>query len=179
MSKRFLFSTKANLATQSVLKGLSQARLATVITYALVITEDDRVAALLEQLDTAEQIVGAEAEKPAIRAPNTTEAIIATPARTKITHAISKERIECSSCHRMVVKMAMTKKGICKNCNRRQIEAAKSQAEVKSQAVEKSSGQWTSAMPQSDGHHQEHLAELQIRPKEKINLNKLSGKRLG
>jgi len=34
-------------------------------------------------------------------------------------------------------------------------------------------------MPQSDGHHQEHLAELQIRPKEKINLAKLSGKRLG
>src|SRR3989304_481927 len=65
MSKRFLFSTKANLATQSVLKGLSQARLAMVITYALVITEDDRVAALLEQLDTAEEIVGLEAVKDA------------------------------------------------------------------------------------------------------------------
>src|SRR3972149_6485693 len=127
MSKRFLFSTKANLATQSVLKGLSQARLATVITYALVITEDNRVAALLEQLDTAEQIVGAEAEKPAIRAPNTTEATIATPARTKITHAISKERIECSPRQKLVVKRGHQLDGRRMGFFLRLIEAAKSQ----------------------------------------------------
>lgn len=166
--KRYLFSTKANLATQSGLKGLAQAHLVTAASCIVVITDDDQVAALLDKLDTAERIETAGDQVLAAA-----RAIDKQPKGRKPRKPYSGPLVECPKCHEKKAPFSMTKAGICKVCHMRELKAAKSQTKEKSQ------GQWTSGMPQSDGHHEEYLAELQARPKKKIDLSKLSGVKVG
>ena len=191
MSRRFLFSMKAPPRVQDALKSLAAADMVICASAIVVVTDDDAVAALLDKLDTAERIVGAEdleheshesqRKLRKERDGGSDAAVFETKGKKdKRQYKYTGPIVECPKCHNKVSKMFMLKDGNqCKICSMKAKKLAKSQAAVKSQADEKPDGQWTSAMPQSDGHHQEHLAELQIRPKEKINLDKLSGVRLG
>ena len=174
MSKRFLFSMKAGLAAESVLKGLAAAHMITATSCIVVCTDDDAVAALLSKLETSEQIDGI-----IHKALNTARAELNIPemrnsllGKQEKRHYKSGPMVECKICHKTKPAAQICKTGECKPC--------KMQANrlIKSQKSKKSQGQWTSTMPQSDGHHQEHLAELQARPKEKIDLTKLAGRKL-
>jgi hypothetical protein len=174
MSKRFLFSMNAGFATQSVLKVLASARMITATSCIVVCTDDELVAALLAKLETSERI------ETAVESVSATGSIadvhiqfpVATPKVRKSRQPYNGPLVECPKCHKKKAPFHITKTGICKVCHMRELKSAKSQR------PEKSQGQWTSAMPQSDGHHQDHLADLQARPKEKINLTKLAGKKI-
>jgi hypothetical protein len=77
----------------------------------------------------------------------------------------------------MVNSKALCKTGECKNCRQKALRA-KSQQQEKSQPEPKQRETWSN-LPTPDGHHQEHLVEIQDRPKETINLTKLTGRKVG
>jgi hypothetical protein len=173
MNARFLFSARPGLATESVLKGLAQAHMITVTTCAIVITDDDQVAALLDKLETSERIeTAAEQALAAAKDIDVRHPIDDKPKGRKPRKPYSGPLVECSKCHEKKAPFHITKTGVCKVCHMRELRAAKLQQS------KKSPGQWTSAMPQSDGHHQDRLADLQARPKERIDITKLAGKEI-
>jgi hypothetical protein len=174
MSKRYLFSTKPGLAAESLLKGLAQAHMITVTTCVVVLTDDDQVAALLDKLETSERIDGITPKvQPTARAElNIPELRNSFMVKREKRHYKSGPMVECKVCHKTKPAAQICKTGECKPCKMRANRL------IKSQKSEKSQGQWNSGMPKSDGHHQEHLAELQARPKEKIDLTKLAGRKL-
>ena len=191
MSRRFLFSMKAPPRVQDALKSLAAADMVICASAIVVVTDDDAVAALLDKLDTAERIVGAEdleheshesqRKLRKERDGGSDAAVFETKGKKdKRQYKYTGPIVECPKCHNKVSKMFMVKDGSqCKMCLMRSKKLAQSHEGEKSQAVEKPEGQWRSAMPLSDGHHYEHLAEIQSRPKEKINLSKLSGVKVG
>lgn len=173
MNARFLFSARPGLATESVLKGLAQAHMITVTTCAMVVTDDDQVAALLDKLETSERIETAvEQVLDAARAIDERHPIDDKPKVRKPRQPYSGPLVECTKCHEKKAPGHITKTGVCKVCHMRELKAAKSQQ------AEKSHGGWSSGMPQSDGHHEEHLADIQARPRVKINKYNLAGKKI-
>jgi hypothetical protein len=170
--KRFLFSTKAGLVAESILKGLAQAHMITATTCVVVCTEDVVVAALLEKLDTAEQIetVVTALLTPASKATRTTGP---EPKVRKPRQQYTGPLVECKACHQMKAPGHMTKAGICKVCHMRELRAAKLQPAKKSQNTY-GRGQ----PPKPEFGPKEYLVNIQSKPKDKINLAKLAGRKV-
>jgi hypothetical protein len=175
MKYKFMFSAGMNPLHQKVLTGLLA--LIEKVDYKKVIlveTEDPNVAGLLLSLDTAEQIdAAAEQALAAAKDIDVRHPIDDKPKVRKPRKPYSGPLVECSKCHTKKAPFHITKTGVCKVCHMRELRAAKSQQS------EKSHGGWGSGMPQSDGHHQENLANIQAKPKEKIKLDKLAGVKVG
>ncbi len=188
--KRYLFSTHAGLAVEAVLKGLTTAHLVTIVNVVVVCTGDDQVAALLDKLDTAERIETAGQATPTNVAKLTQKAKRAenlfkaeSPAPNHVTgkrpyHYNGGETIKCPKCGNPVSSMFMLKdKTMCKACNRNAKRAPKSQAGAKSQEQDTHPDTWTNQKP--DFGHQEAISQIRDKPKETINMAKLSGVRVG
>ena len=177
MSRRFLFSMKAPKNIQDVLKSLSATDMVICSVAIVVVTDDDAVAALLDKLETSERILSA-AEIPMSAAKVIDERLPiddqpkARKPKRVMPPVPESARLECSACHRYVAPNQMTKLGICKVCRMQQKKAEKKLPYSKTMRET-----WTNRKPEFG--HEENLAEKQARPKEKINLDKLSGVRLG
>ena len=178
MSKKFLFPMKAlPPSVNEVLKGLATADMVICYSMIMAVTDDDTVAALLDKLEASERILLA-AEVPMSAAKDIDVSIpiddqpkVRKPKRV-MPPVPESAKLECSACHRYVASYQMTKLGICKVCRMQQKKAEKKLPYSKTMLET-----WTNRKPEFG--HEESLAEKQARPKEKINLDKLSGKRLG
>lgn len=174
MEHRIMFSAGMDPQHQKVLTGLlALTQKATYKKVILVETDDPNVAGLLLSLDTAEELSWANnPDFTTARAIDIRHPIDSKPKVRKPRKPYNGPLVECPKCHKQKAPGHMTKTGICKPCHMRELRAAKSQPK------EKSPGQWNSDMPQSDGHHEDRLADIQAKPKEKINLTKLAGKKI-
>jgi len=182
--RRFIFSGKLESGDAAVVRALTPTRV-TCRDVVLVETAIPEVAALLATLDTVEEI-------PA--------EVISTAAdwKAKIKREKKSKRqsatgplVECPVCHEMRPAEQMTKAGPCKVCHMRELRAEKSR-QNKSQAIKKSQpaqelqpaeaapvAPLHSALPPKPEHTQENRQERLARPREKINLAGLSGRKVG
>jgi len=185
MKRIFMFSSGMNKDHQKVLYGILSG-LPEVVIYKKVIlveTVDNQVAALFSTLDTAEELTGMVAWFPPLATDPVAEHVEETQPKHKTRRAQTGPLVECPTCHEKKSSWNMTKAGICKVCHMRALKAEKSQLKEMSQELSKTNerpqGAWTSGMPKSDGHHEEHLADRQSKPKEAIRLAGLRGRKLG
>jgi ribosomal protein L24E len=172
MSKKFLFPMKGiPPSVNELLKGLAAAEMVTCYSMIMAVTDSDIVAALLEKLDTAEEIVRVyEPVKPAEPEPSPS---VVTKTEKRKYHRPPMPDVECPVCRRPVSPMYMLKDGsMCKMCS---MKAKKAAAQLPHS--EPMLDRWTNQKPEFG--KEEHLADVQARPKEKIKLDNLSGKRLG
>lgn len=178
MNARFLFSTKAHPSTHGLLAALAAAKMITASSCIQVFTSDEQVAALLARLDDAERIMDGDAmkaidtpppEQPAPVVKTKTEI----PRRGKYNLPVLPD-VECPVCRRPVSPRFMLRNGsMCKNCLRKAKKTVKGQPREMSHEL----GSWTSEKPEFG--NQERAAEFQAKPKEKIDLSKLAGKKIG
>ncbi len=191
--KRYLFPYEPPVVVQEVLRGLRAAHMITVTNYAVVTTEDEHVAALLDKLETADEILSIgssvympdthdpkpprkaiKVTKKARRAENLLNATATeeNPAKTmdrRKYHHVGGEKVECPKCHNRVASMFMLKdRSMCKVCNQKAKRATREKSHPDT---------WTNQKP--DFGHQEAISQIRDKSKENINLASLSGTRLG
>lgn len=177
MFTRYLFSTKAGLAAESVLKGLAQAGMITATTCVVVTTDDNDVAAVLHKLETAERIkpwYGGNAAEPA--KPDPAPVMVTKTEKRKYNLPILPD-VRCPICNNWVSPRFMLKDGSkCKICSTKAKKLTKAQAADQA-AAEQHPDTWTKDKPPTN--LMESQVEQQIRPREKFDLSKLTGKKVG
>jgi hypothetical protein len=170
------------LTNQKVLEALVLARRVTCTSMIVAITEYDVVAALLDTLDTAEEL-DMDGHKPidAAAAP-LPDHIIAELEKEqwgkRQYHRPDKPKVECPKCHNQVSAMYMLKNGSqCKMCamKAKRAEREKSQPAEKSQSADLPET-WTNKKPEFG--REEAIAQIRDMPKDKIDLSSLSGRKL-
>lgn len=170
--RQFIFSHDMKLEGRAVIEALMAIEWLTMTQVYLVQTDDPKVAELLSGLDTSEEIPARETAAPEANAK-----------REYKRKQSAGPLVECPVCHVSKVSEQITKAGICKPCRMRELKVAKSQAVEMSQAVppatEAPITPIHTAIPLESQHRQENRAERLARPKETINLEGLSGRRLG
>ena len=179
MSKRFLFSMKTNGGTQGLLKAMALQHLVTCTPAIVVVTDNESVAGLLTQLDTAEEILPAP-ETITIKMPPYTASnvLLSDQAQPKPAKAKRKPQsgpyFECPSCHQRKPSGQMTKAGLCKVCHMRELKAAAGKKGRKAGLAS-----YNPLTDKPDYSQLEAQQEKLARPREKLNITNLSGVKVG
>jgi hypothetical protein len=171
MATKFNFPLKPDFAVQQVLAGLAPTGRVKVKALIQVETEDDVVAALLRTLPGAMEVFPPGILVDFIASPPGEPVVVAKPKRDKRKYR-SNVMVECGVCHKMVAKENLCKTGECKPCRMRTKKSGKSQPAEKSQD-ETHPDTWTNQPPEFG--REEHIAGIRDKPKEHIDLSKLSG----
>lgn len=178
MTRRFLFSTKMESSNQKVLEALMLAGRVTCTSTIVVITEYNTVAALLDTLDTAEEL-DMDGRRPPDSAtvPAADHVVVTKPKR----EPKAKEKVECPKCHNQVSTMYMLKDGsMCKMCSMKAKRLAKSQPAEKLQPAQSTAYHpetWTNQRPEFG--KEEAVSQIRDKPYVQVDLHKLAGRRVG